>query len=292
MATLRAETLQAPIALHLLATFWDNDQLAPVESLKAAGAWGWTLSPMAPIPWRALSEALPYLKALGGSIFLLPFWEAIAEEVGVPAQPLLALSGWRGTPEAAEVLAIRLLGEIHRLYGGNLHIGPLTTQKGLHAARAEGLPTFTALPYLLFSAERLLSYNPTWKFHPPLRSPGDQAALWKALGKGDIPLLASYHEAIPPEDKNHPWSEAAPGMPLLPQAASLFFSLAEQYGLPLEVAVTVWALQPRQYLGLPLPTLSVGQPLRHVLLRPLPEPKLWHDLQLSYELSPAVPSGA
>ncbi len=286
MATLLAEAQGAPIPLYFLASFWEKDHIAPLESLRMAGAWGWTLPLLAPIPWKGLLEALSYLRYLGGPVVIVPFWEAIAEEVGVPQIPLLSLSGWRGTPPIAETLAIRLLGEIHRQTAGTLLIGPLTTRQGIKVAREESLTTFTALPYLLFSAERLLSYDPTWKVHPALQDPADQKALWEAIQKGELLLMASYHERLPPEDKDHPWSEAVPGMATLPEGPAMFFSLSERMGLSLVQAVWVWAVFPRQRLGLPLPELEVGAPLRHVLLLPLAAAYVQHGIEVRYTLRP------
>jgi hypothetical protein len=112
LASLTAEAQHSPISLHLLASFWEKDHIAPLQSLKAAGAWGWTLPSLTPIPWKGLLETLSYLRYLGGPVFLLPFWEAAAEEIGVSQIPLLALSGWRGhASPMAETLALRLLAE-------------------------------------------------------------------------------------------------------------------------------------------------------------------------------------
>lgn len=286
LMTLTTEAQNAPISLYLLASFWDRDQIAPVQSLRAAGAWGWTLPLMSAIPWRQLGEILAYLRYLGGPVFILPFWEALAEEVGVSRIPLLALAGWRGTPPVAETLALRLIAEIHRYAGGTLYVGPITTSQGLQTAYAENLTPFTALPYLFFSAERLLSYDPIWKIHPPLQDPMDQEALWKAAAAGKLLLVAAYHELLSPEAKDHPWAEAEPGMSTLPEGPALFFSLAEQMGLSLERAVAIWAIEPRRRLGLPLPALTPHAPLRHVLLEPLPQPSLWKDLVLGYSIRP------
>ena len=287
LTTLITEARNAPVSLYLLASFWDENQVAPVQSLRAAGAWGWTLPPMSTIPWRQLPEILAYLRYLGGPVFILPFWEALAEEVGVSRIPLLALAGWRGTPPMAETLAIRLLAEIHRYAGGTLYVGPLTTYQGLQTAHAENLIPFTALPYLFFSAERLLSYDPIWKIHPPLQDPADQEFLWKAAAAGRLSLIAAYHELLPPEAKDHPWEEAEPGMSTLPVGPALFFSLAERMGLSLERAVAIWATEPRKKLGLPLPALTPQAPLKYVLLEPLVQPLSWKDLAICYSLRPA-----
>ncbi len=286
LATLATEAQNAPISLHLLAGFWDEGQIAPVQSLRAAGAWGWTLPLVTPIPWKALPEILAYLRYLGGPVFIVPFWEALAEEVGVPQIPLLALSGWQGTPPITETLAIRLLAEIHRHTGGTLFVGPITTHQGLQTTHSENLIPFTGLPYLLFSAERLLSYDPIWKVHPPLQDPSDQKALWEAIHTGGLSLIATYHELLPPEAKDHPWAEARPGISTLPEGPAVFFSLARERGLSLERAVEVWAIEPREKLGLPPASLTLHAPLKHVLLEPLEPPILWRDLAVCYSLRP------
>ncbi len=285
LGQLQAEAQHAAIALYLLASFWQQDRVSALESLRAQGAWGWTLPPGQTIPWRALAEVLPYLRHVGQPVFVLPWWEALSGEEGVGWGPELALSGWRGTPPLAETVAIQALAELVRLYGGEVWLGPLTTRAGLQVAARENQSVYTGLPYLLFSMAQTLTYNPRWKVHPPLRTASDVEALWAGLAQGQIRLVASYHQLVPPEEKAHPWEEAMAGLQLLPEGPVLFLSEAtRRYTLTL--AIEILALRPRRLLGLPLPRLAQGQPLRHTLFRSLPAPQAtpWPGLQKVYEV--------
>lgn len=285
LAQLRDEIRESPITLYLLASFWQGERISALESLRLAGAWGWTLPPSQPLPWQAFSEVLPYLRHLGQPVFVLPWWEALSGEEGVGWGPELALSGWRGTPPLVETVAIRALAEFRRLYGGDLWVGPLTTELGLSAAAHENLSVYTGLPYLFFSIAQTLTYDPRWKVHPPLRTSQDVEALWAGLAKGQIRLLASYHHRVPPEEKAHPWGEALSGLSMLPEGPVAFLSeCSRRYSLTL--GIEVLAMRPRRLLGLPLPRLLEGQPLCHTVFRRLAElqPTSWPGLWKCYEV--------
>lgn len=189
LAQVRTFTPSLSVKLLLLAA-WANPEgsIAPLESLRAEGAFGWTLPPEWPLPWRTLMQALPYLRYLGGPILVLPLWEAHPAEKGVPEAPALALSGWEGLPEYTESVAIYALAALRAAYGGTLLVGPLTTEAGLREARRHGLTTFSGLSYCIAEASQLLSYEAFWKLHPPLRQQKDRRAILRASLREKYPL--------------------------------------------------------------------------------------------------------
>ncbi|MCX8111862.1 MAG: hypothetical protein N3E49_01495 [Bacteroidia bacterium] len=270
LAQIRHETQYSGVYVHLLAAWADEtNRIAPIESLRAEGAFGWSLPPLRYIPWDTLDKAIPYIRYVGGPLFLLPYWEGASGETGVPETPELALSGWKGIPPYAETVAIHAIAALYRRHGGRIIVGPITTAEGAQLTQQYGIPAFTAISYVAAHAENLLGYDPVWKLHPPLRSSQDQQVLCSALEHSSI-LLASWDMNPPPEEKLLEWSAASVGHPTLgilaPIAASLLQrALGEQQGL--SSLVKVLAELPRHLFGLGPSTVQEGYPLDFTVFR-------------------------
>lgn len=292
LALVRQALQDSPVRFHLLASWALPDgTLAPVESLRAEGAFGWALPPRQPMPWRTLYQALPYLRYLGGPVFLLPYWDSLPGEEGVPEAEALALAGWQGIPPEAELLALHLIAALHRREGGAVVVGPLTTAQGYSLSQSLSLPSFTAVPYLIASAEKLLTYDAFWKVHPPLRPAADQAALQAATVQGGWVGLASGHIQLPLEEKQCEWAAAKPGQPTWPYALPLVWEALkarypEKWGL--SRLVEGWAHRPRRFLGLPPVRVERGAPLAFTLVRlhetPRPLPPPWEGFTSTLEV--------
>ena len=69
----------------------------------------------------------------------------------------------------------------------------------LRAARREGLPvTVETCPhYLTFCADDIADGATAFKCAPPIRGRDNREALWDALGRGDIDLVATDHSPAP-----------------------------------------------------------------------------------------------
>ncbi len=281
IAQLRRDAASLPVEVLFLAA-WATPEgdIAPLESLRAEGAFGWALPPEWSLPWRTLIQALPYLRYLGGPIFVLPFWEAHLVDKGVPEAPELALSGWEGLPDYTETVAVHALAALRAAYGGTILVGPLTTAAGLQEARRHGLLSFTGLSYTAAEASQLLTYDAFWKLHPPLRPQSDRLAILQALSQGQIPLIASYDYLAPPEEKETEWASAAVGQPTLEVLAPLLWQ-ALQEATPEPPSPTLLAEvlseRPRRILGLPYLPLDIGHPLDLTVfaIEDTPRPTAW-----------------
>lgn len=109
-------------------------------------------------------------------------------------------------PDEAELDAIEMMIGLCRMYKFRLHIVHLSTARALpilRAAKAEGLAiTVETCPhYLHFAAEEIADGNTLAKCAPPIRSAENRDALWDALRKGVIDLIATDHSPCPPEMK-------------------------------------------------------------------------------------------
>lgn len=106
-------------------------------------------------------------------------------------------------PVIAEVEAIARAGLIARETGCRLHIVHISTGRGVAAAlEARSLGTDISIEtcphYLFFTDEDLERIGALAKCAPPLRHPAEREALWRAVRKGDVDVIASDHSPCPP----------------------------------------------------------------------------------------------
>lgn len=109
-------------------------------------------------------------------------------------------------PIVAEVEAISRAALMARETGCSLHIVHNSSGRGVAAAlEARALGTDISIEtcphYLLFTEEDLGRIGALAKCAPPLRSDGERQALWDAVRRGDVDVVASDHSPCPPEMK-------------------------------------------------------------------------------------------
>jgi dihydropyrimidinase len=112
------------------------------------------------------------------------------------------LTGPEGIPAArppsAEGDAVRRAARLAGASGAWLHVVHLSSEDGLRAvlkARAEGVDihTETCPHYLYLDRSHLDAGEQDFVCAPPLRGASDRAALWSALGAGDIEAVTTDH---------------------------------------------------------------------------------------------------
>ena len=135
----------------------------------------------------------------------------------------LGLPGRSGLSE--EVMVARDLA-LAEATGCAIHLLHLSTGRSLALcldAKQRGIDvTFEVTPHHLHLAEDLCAtYDPVFKVHPPLRTQSDIDALVAALKAGEIDAVATDHAPHPPQAKDRPFDQAAPGMLGLEHAAAL-----------------------------------------------------------------------
>lgn len=163
------------------------------------------------------------------------------------------------TPEA-EAYAIKIASEIAAKSGAALYIVHLSSEAGLREglrARENGVKIFleTCPQYLLLTEKQYEKDNGHfWITTPPLRKQSDCDALWKALARGDIDVVATDHCPFTAAQKNagkghfHKTPNGIPGVETL-------FPLLYTYGvaegrLSLSRMLDVLAARPAEIFGL------------------------------------------
>jgi allantoinase len=109
-------------------------------------------------------------------------------------------------PAVAETEAIARAIHFTEETGCALHVVHVSTGKGIAliaAARARGVDVTaeTCPHYLLFDEDALEHLGAIAKCAPPLRPHRDVEALWDALARGDVHIVASDHSPAPPAMK-------------------------------------------------------------------------------------------
>ena len=161
-------------------------------------------------------------------------------------------------PDAAEVLAIRLMIELCRKYQCPVHIVHLSSAEALpdlRAARGEGLPiTVETCPhYLHFAAEEIPDGATAFKCAPPIRSRENRERLWQALRNGDIDLIATDHSPCLPDMKvrgGGSFEQAWGGIASLQVALAAVWTSAKQRSVSMEQIARWMSQQPAKLAGL------------------------------------------
>ena len=123
----------------------------------------------------------------------------------------------RTRPDLLEAEAIFRALTIASITRCPLYIVHLSTEKGvtpIQRAKKEGQRVYveTCPQYLTMTDAKLQKLGPLAKIGPPLRSEKDRLALWKAIQKGIIDVVASDH-APKPKKTDDPFFEAPYGSP-------------------------------------------------------------------------------
>ncbi len=205
-----------------------GESLAPLAEMAALGVRLFTDDGIGVQDPSMMRRALTYAKPLGVRLAQHCEDERLAAGGTMNEGSLSGSLGLIGRPALAEELMVQRDIELVRLTGSPLHFLHLSTRRSLEMvlrARDEGLPvSFEVAPHhFTLDESACSSYDPVFKVHPPLRSPGDVEALRQSLCDGVIDAVATDHAPHAPELKDLAFDEAPAGMLGLEHAASLTF---------------------------------------------------------------------
>ncbi|SDB88414.1 dihydroorotase [Raineyella antarctica] len=135
----------------------------------------------------------------------------------------LGLGGW---PVAAETTIVARDVELAALTGARYHVCHVSARETLdviRAAKARGVRiTAEATPHhLLLTTDLLTGYDTTFKVNPPLRTAEHVEALRQAVADGTVDMIATDHAPHAPQDKDHAFVDARPGMVGLEQSLAV-----------------------------------------------------------------------
>ena len=159
----------------------------------------------------------------------------------------------RARPKESEVQAIRTLAQLRR--DGPVHVAHVTCVEALDAVPA-GVTTEASPHHLFLDCKKPL--KALGKVNPPLRSPEDRDALWKAFQAGRIDIVASDHAPHTLEEKEQRFEDAPSGLPGVATSVPLLLRQVRAERLSLERFVDATATRPAALLGVPKGSIEVG----------------------------------
>jgi allantoinase len=151
------------------------------------------------VPLLVHAELPQYLRSPEGSRSSDGGWNA-------RRQPSVYATYLATRPPEAEVEAIRLVVRLAAEFGTRTHIVHVASAEAaaeIERAKAEGVPiTAETCPhYLAFAAENIPDGATEFKCAPPIRAGAHRLALWDALHRGVLDLVATDHSPAPPAMK-------------------------------------------------------------------------------------------
>jgi dihydroorotase len=182
--------------------------------------------------------------------------------------------GLKGSPAAAEEIAVARDIMLAQLTGAHLHVAHVSTAGAvelIRRAKKKGASvTAEATPHHLTLDDRLLeSYNTSLKVNPPLRSVRDVEALRAGILDGTIDCVATDHAPHNEIDKDVEFDVAPAGMIGLETAfAQLHTHLAAKGVIDLLGLIRLMTAKPASALGLPGGLIKNDAPADLVLIDP------------------------
>jgi dihydroorotase len=182
---------------------------------------------------------------------------AVATRLGLPGIPALA--------EEAMIARDVLLAAFT---GGHVHVQHISTAGAVELvrrAKGDGIRiTAEAAPHHFALTDEEVDrsgYDTNTKMHPPLRTAADVEAIRAGLADGTIDAIATDHAPHALFEKEVEYTAAPFGILGLETCWGLIGRELIRPGiLTVEQAVYKLTVAPREILGLPVPTLEVGQP--------------------------------
>jgi dihydroorotase len=180
--------------------------------------------------------------------------------------------GIKGSPACAEEIIIDRDIRLARAAGAHVHIQHVSSKMGMETikwwkSRGDVKVTAEVAPHhLLFTDEHIGDYDTNYKMNPPLRTQADCDALLEGLKEGVFDLIATDHAPHTPFEKAQDFISAPNGITGLETAlVSLYHFFVRPGKFGWDVVVKRYSAEPRRLMGLPVPTIEVGQPAEFLL---------------------------
>ncbi len=201
-------------------------QLAPMAEMAALGVTIFTDDGTGVQDAGLMRRAMEYAAGLGLTLAEHCEDESLAAGGCMNEGPWSSLLGLPGRSALAEEVMVARDLLLAEATGCQLHLLHLSTARSVElvaAARQRGVAVSAEVAphHLTLTDERCTTFDPLFKVHPPLRTEEDVLALRSALEAGVLDAVATDHAPHPPEAKDRPFDDAAPGMLGLQQAAAL-----------------------------------------------------------------------
>jgi dihydroorotase len=214
-----------------------------------------------------MERAMLYVQGFGAKVISYPEDTSIAGKAKVHEGVVSTMLGMKGIPSLAEELMIARDLYLAEDTGSEIHFTTISTERSvelIREAKRKGLKVTcdVAVHNLVLTDEALMGFDSLYKVKPPLRTQRDADALIAGLKDGTIDAIVSQHTPHEIEFKDVEFEVAEYGIIGLQTA----FSLAIKAGLPVELIVEKFSINPRKILNIKVPVIAEGQKANFVLL--------------------------
>jgi dihydroorotase len=243
-----------------------GQELTDMESLKAAGAIGFTDDGVGVQSAFMMKEAMKKAEALGLPIVAHCEDESLAGGGCVHDGAFAARHGLKGIPSSAESVHVARDILLAQETGVHYHVCHISTAESVwlvREAKRQGIRvTAEVTPHhLLLSDEDIPKTDAIWKMNPPLRSQRDREALIEGLKDGTIDIIATDHAPHAMEEKARGMVEAPFGIVGLETAFPLLYTQLVLKGiLTIQELIDKMTRNPAKLFGLPYGELAEGKP--------------------------------
>ncbi len=213
-AALEAKRTAGRGQCHVDVAFWGGvvpGNAAHLDELVEAGVRGFKcflvpsgVDEFPAVDERDLREALQIVSRRRVPLLVLAEAPALISDAGARRlQPSVYATYLATRPPEAEVEAIRMIARLAKEYGARAHIVHVASAEAadeVARAKADGaaITAETCPHYLTFAAEDVPDGATEFKCAPPIREARHRAALWSALTRGTLDLVATDHSPAPP----------------------------------------------------------------------------------------------
>ena len=204
----------------------EGHSLAPMAEMAALGVTMFTDDGMGVQDSGLMRRAMEYARGLGVVVADHCEDEALAGTGSMNEGSLSARLGLEGRAALAEEVMVARDLALAELVGCQLHLLHLSTGRSVELVvdarkRDVDVSAEVAPHHLILTQDLCSTYDTLFKVHPPLRTQRDVDALRLALADGSLDAVATDHAPHPPQSKDRPFADAAPGMLGLEQAFAL-----------------------------------------------------------------------
>ncbi len=203
-----------------------GNQLTDMESLKAAGAAGFTDDGIPIMDAKLLEKAFLCTKKLHVPISLHEEDPSLITNNGIHAGKISKKLGLGGSPREAEISLVKRDIQIALKTGADINIQHISAKETVTLIReariqskhihAEATPHHFSL-----TEEAVCQYGTLAKMNPPLRTEEDRLAIIEGLKDGTIEIIATDHAPHSREEKEKSLTEAPSGIIGLETALAL-----------------------------------------------------------------------
>ncbi len=244
----------------------NGEELAEIGSMKDAGAVAISDDGRPVMNARVMRRALEFARSFGMPV--INHCEDLHLSAGGDmheGRESVRL-GLRGIPGCSEDVMVARDILLCELTGARYHVAHISSWHSVEMvafAKSRGLPvTAEATPHHLALADAdMRPYDSNYKMKPPLRSPGDVAAVVNGVVSGAIDAIATDHAPHPGSEKMQEFEKCPFGILGLETALGIALEKLVHAGkIPLPKLVALFTIGPARILGIDRGTLSGGAP--------------------------------